>query len=185
MTPIYGTPYQRHRSRWLNCTSCNLHQHRTKVVLLRGTVPCDVLFIGEGPGISEDVLGKPFVGPAGKMLDGIIYRAWLTANSKATYALTNLIACIPTDEEGTKVHTPPKEAIKACSGRLQEIISLCKPKQIVTVGSLSAQWVDKLDLKITIDKIVHPAFILRMHVASRGLEIQRCEVTLVDILEEL
>jgi uracil-DNA glycosylase family 4 len=43
-----------------------------RVVLVRGSVPCDVLFIGEAPGQSEDVVGRPFVGPAGKLLDRII-----------------------------------------------------------------------------------------------------------------
>ena len=49
-----------HVSRWHDCTACPLHQQRDQIVLARGTVPCDILFIGEAPGASEDVLGVPF-----------------------------------------------------------------------------------------------------------------------------
>jgi uracil-DNA glycosylase len=62
------------------------------VVLCRGRLPCDVLFVGEAPGVSEDVLGRPFVGPAGKLLDTIVERA---LDGQYDCAMTNLVACIP------------------------------------------------------------------------------------------
>lgn len=67
--------FQLHVREWENCTRCPLCETRRNIVLSRGKVPCDVLFIGEGPGESEDVLGAPFVGPAGHLLDHIIERS--------------------------------------------------------------------------------------------------------------
>lgn len=48
---------------------------RIKVVLGRGAVPCDILFVGEAPGLGENATGKPFMGPAGKLLDSLIARS--------------------------------------------------------------------------------------------------------------
>lgn len=63
-----------HVEKWKDCQRCPLAQQRSNIVLARGTVPCDVLFIGEAPGASEDALGLPFVGPAGHLLNQIIER---------------------------------------------------------------------------------------------------------------
>jgi uracil-DNA glycosylase len=60
---------------WGRGCGSNLCPLARKVVLARGTLPCDVLFIGEGPGVSEDVTGRPFVGPAGSLLDHIVNTA--------------------------------------------------------------------------------------------------------------
>lgn len=68
--------YQQHVADWRACTGCTLSERRNRVVLFRGSVPCDVLFVGEAPGESEDVVGTPFVGPAGKFLDGMILEAF-------------------------------------------------------------------------------------------------------------
>ena len=63
-----------HVEKWKDCQRCPLGQQRSNICLARGTVPCDVLFIGEAPGVSEDTFGLPFVGPAGQLLDQIILR---------------------------------------------------------------------------------------------------------------
>jgi uracil-DNA glycosylase len=96
------TPFQLHVNRWGDCQQCELHRVRHKVVLARGRVPCDVLFIGEAPGASEDVLGLPFVGPAGHMLDYIIERSIGEHNELRKekglpglrVAMTNLVCCM-------------------------------------------------------------------------------------------
>lgn len=64
--------YSAHVQTWRGCTACSLSVQRSRVVLYRGQVPCDVLFVGEAPGESEDVVGTPFIGPAGKLLDAMI-----------------------------------------------------------------------------------------------------------------
>ncbi len=195
------TPYQKHKRKWRKCRECNLCENRRTVVLVRGKLPCDVLFCGEAPGESEDVLGKPFIGPAGKLLDRIILEAWgaVLANAWNTnsgdsecitepicpfrFAWTNLVACIP-KEDGKKSTEPPKEAIKACSDRLREIIEIAKPKVIIAVGGLATKHLPKVtDSPIT--SIVHPAGIMRLDVSQRGLAVQRATVILSDVFEEL
>lgn len=133
--------YQRHRKKWIDCKRCDLCESRTKVVLgpqKHGRIPAPILFIGEAPGASEDVIGYPFIGPAGKLLDIIIERA---IDGQHDYAMTNLIACIPKDDEGKKTKEPPDYAIKECQPRLIEFINMCSPDLIVCVGKLATKYV--------------------------------------------
>lgn len=178
------TAYQRHVARWKNCKRCNLCEQRQTVVLARGRVPCDVLFVGEAPGVSEDVLGVPFVGPAGKLMDEAIR---IALDGQHDYALTNLICCVPLDEDGAKAKEPPKEAILACEGRLKEFTVLCRPRLVVTVGKLADKHFEvPQDIPVPlIINVVHPAAILRMDVSQKGLAFQRMVVTIRDTVEEL
>jgi len=156
-------------------------------VLGRGRIPAPILFIGEGPGVSEDTLGLPFVGPAGKLLDGIIEEATDPWDGPIpSYFITNLVACMPTDEEGNKVHTPPPFAIKKCVPRLEEVFALVRPQIVIMVGSLSEKWVPKhfgyKDAKEFIG-IVHPAWILRAQEPQRSFAYQQSVVRVRDAFE--
>jgi uracil-DNA glycosylase family 4 len=179
--------YSLHVSTWKTCTRCYLYECRSKVVLCRGKLPCDVLFVGEAPGESEDVLGQPFVGPAGHLLDGIISRG-LPGGTRA--AFTNLIGCIPRDGEGGKLAAPSDESVKACSPRLVEFVGIASPRVVVCVGSEAWDWLDpeykhRIPVSnVPLIKIVHPAAVLRANVAQRGLMVQRCVVTLRNMAEE-
>lgn len=189
------TIYQEFVEVWKDCQQCNLCETRRKVVLARGTVPCDVLFVGEAPGESEDVIGLPFVGPAGKMLDSIIEDAFRSVSvepGKPSYALTNIVCCIPRDAEGNKVGEPSDEAVTACRQRLVEFVRLCDPRLIVCVGTVARDWLDlkrkrciRFHRDISQVSIHHPAFILRMNAAQQGLAAQKCVVTIANALEEL
>jgi DNA polymerase len=190
--------FQKHAARWNNCRSCPLCEGRRHVVLARGVVPCDVLFIGEAPGASEDVLGAPFMGPAGKLLDRIIAEAVDSIfvggcarmkDDEPRIAFTNLVCCVPRGDDGDKVAEPPKEAIKACQPRLKEFIALARPKLVVCVGGLATKWVksgrDDLGLgEVPIIEIVHPAAILRANIAQQGLAMQRAVVMLATAIED-
>jgi uracil-DNA glycosylase family 4 len=173
-----STLFQQHAAEWMGCTRCDLSECRKRVVLARGKVPCEVVFIGEGPGESENVVGKPFVGPAGKLLDRIIEDSLGRYNVVSeslgrlpiTYAMTNLVACIPRDGENGRVSKPDERSIKACAPRLKAFIRLCdglppeetddeltqalkrrvevvpnigRLKLIVTVGTLARDWLDE------------------------------------------
>ena len=177
------TPYQAHRKKWINCTRCPLHSGRSRVVLARGKVPCDVLFLGEAPGLSEDVIGQPFVGPAGHLLDKIIEQA---IDGRLDYCLTNLVACLPRGDDGDKTKEPPEDAIEACAPRLIEFVELCRPKLIVLVGKLARKHIpwELVEKRLWVE-IVHPAAILRMDVSQRGLAVQRCIVTVERTVEEM
>lgn len=174
------TPYQKHVARWRKCTACPLATRRSKVVFTRGTLPCDVLFVGEAPGASEDVLGRPFVGPAGKLLDVILERALPAA---CRYAITNLVGCMPKDETNEKGE-PPEEAIKACRPKLQELLALARPKAVVCVGSLARKHTPEVRGTKRAE-LIHPAAILRMDVSQQGLAVQRCVVTLQNLCDDL
>lgn len=179
------TPYQKHVAKWKDCTRCSLCEGRSRVVLAKGRIPCDVLFVGEAPGASEDSIGRPFVGPAGHLLDEMIAEALKVLNFPSDYrlAFTNLVACIPLGDDGDKVKDPPKEAIQACAPRLQEFIALAKPDLIVAVGKLSAKYL--IPQGVAGEQIIHPAAILRADISQRGLLIQRTVVTLGDAFESL
>ena len=181
------SPWQAHLNRWDNCQRCELATQRSKMCHARGSLPCDVLFIGEAPGESEDALGLPFKGPAGHLLDHIIRQG---LPDGVSYALTNLVACFPAEAKKEKINEPPVEAIRACIPRLAEIVAMARPKLIVCVGQLAAKWVRREERLLKADAIrrvdiVHPAAILRANVAQQGLMIQRSIVQLANVLEEL
>lgn len=220
--------YSEHKKKWSNCTRCSLHKTRNKVVLGRGTIPCDILFIGEAPGQSEDTIGRPFVGPAGKLFDRIIEDTWKKAGEEVdtggvtpdgrfiqewaecdlTYAVTNVVSCMPVDYEGAKVHAPDDEACEACFPRLKEFVRLAKPRAIITVGDKAkekvygeamfsnrkpndeengVEWTQRLlpDGYIHFGHIYHPARIMRADVTQQGLMVQKAQVEILDIIERL
>jgi DNA polymerase len=183
------TPFKTHVAKWQNCQECSLCESRNRIVLGKGKIPCDILFIGEAPGKAEDSLGFPFVGPAGQLLDHILERAGIS--DKRLY-FTNLISCIPLDESGQKTEEPDPADIEACRPRLEEIIAIANPKLIVCVGSVAGDYMDrkirnpvKIPDGCEMERIVHPAFILRSNVATKGLQIQRTAVAIANAVEEM
>lgn len=187
------SPYKAHVEKWTGCEDCHLSRRRHRMAFVRGTVPCDVLFLGEAPGASEDVLGRPFVGPAGKLLDQIIARA---VPEGVTYAMTNLVCCIPLDEDGSKTTEPDHDAVMACAPRLVEFVTIAKPRLIVMVGACADKYVVlegeggyrnsvKLPGKMKRARIDHPAAILRANVAQRGLMIQRASVVISTAIDDM
>lgn len=154
-------------------------------MLARGNVPADILFIGEAPGQSEDVLGQPFVGPAGKLLDRQIAEAFGNCPGlDLRLCFTNLVCCIPKDETNKKVGEPDKECITACEQRLIEFIYLCQPKLLVCVGDLAekyAGWGSSAE----VIKITHPAAILRAEIVRQSLMNQKVVVILENAFRDL
>jgi uracil-DNA glycosylase len=169
--------FREYVDRWKSCKMCLLCEKRKRVVIARGSIPADVLFIGEAPGDSEDVVGMPFVGPAGRLLEDIISDSL----GDSTYAMTNLVCCIPKDA-GSAKGEPPKEAILACRPRLLEFVKLCQPDVIVCVGQLAQRWVPEIG-GIPQTAITHPAAILRMELAQKPLAVKRCVVAIRDAAE--
>lgn len=166
-----------HVERWKDCTACPLCSQRDRIVLARGVVPADIVFVGEAPGVSEDTLGLPFMGPAGHLLDDIIDRA-LPAGTR--YAMTNLVACFPQEAKARGENEPDAEDILACRPRLLEFIDLCHPRLVVRVGRLAGDWCEhnaygKVRGAEVCD-ITHPAAILRMPLAQKQMAVQRCVV---------
>lgn len=187
------TPWKRHCEHWSEgCGSGLCLRRNTRIVLGKGKLPAEVLFVGEAPGESENVLGLPFVGPAGKLLDSIVDRAGL---SSYRLAFTNLTGCIPREEDGSKASEPLPDEVDACSGRLKEFVQLADGSNktlrfIVCVGAMARDYLSpgyqssiKLHRSIPMIEIKHPAAILRGQLAQRGLSVQKCVVTLADAAE--
>ena len=174
--PKKTSPYRRHVAKWESCVACPLCTNRSKTVFTRGSVPCDVLFIGEAPGPSEDVIGKPFIGPAGKFLDELIFDATYINTLKQTatkIAFTNLVACLPESVED-KIQPPNEVAIKKCYPRLKEFVTICNPSIVILTGKLASDFFPRKQFpNISFFEILHPASILGLDTSCRGLAIKR------------
>lgn len=145
-----------------NCTACVLSKSRRKMVRMRGAEKgrVDVLLIGEAPGETEDVLGKPFVGPSGKLLTKLLDTAERIAEvGKLRYAITNTVACRPCDDRHAPNRPPTKAEVEACRPRLLAEVKQADPFRVILVGAIARDALGKMFP--TALKIVHPAFILR------------------------
>ena len=111
------------------CTRCTLSQKRTNAVPGEGSRSADIVFVGEGPGFHEDQQGRPFVGPAGRLLDELLASVGL--DRKDVY-ITNMIKCRPPNNRD-----PLPGEIEACKPYLDEQIEMIAPKVIVALGRYS------------------------------------------------
>lgn len=147
---------------WFSCKRCRLAKTRRQVVLGRGVVPSEILFIGEAPGRSEDLRGEAFVGRAGKILDAALADAAKLAgreNSPPTFYVTNTVGCIPLDEKQGPFREPLRDEILACWPRVASTARLVDPDHIVLLGNVAAEAVgDKFP---EAKRLRHPAYILR------------------------
>jgi uracil-DNA glycosylase family 4 len=166
--------FRSHVQKWRSCDKCELSRDRQKVVFARGEIPAVVLFVGEAPGESEDVVGMPFVGLAGHLLDLIINRS-----VKMSWAVYNLVGCFPRGQKQTSGCQPPFEAIEACAPRLEEFIAICQPKLTVAMGPLVKRCM-KYDVAI-----MHPAAMLRLDETGRRFEVQQAVVKISTALLRL
>ena len=113
------------------CTKCPLHKSRKNFVFGVGNPKADIMVIGEGPGVEEDLQGEPFVGRAGKLLNEIL-RA-INFKREEVY-IANVIKSHPPGNR-----TPTAEEMEACVPYLKKQIDLIKPKLILCLGLTAAQ----------------------------------------------
>lgn len=191
--------WQDHVVGWGACKRCILHTVRANVVLARGKLPCDILFVGEAPGRSEDVAGKPFVegAQAGSLLEEIITEAFDGDREKYRVAVTNLLGCIPLSDAfpecptGDLLHPRDvPECVAPCSPRLQELVRLAQPKLLVRVGKdatdhLTPGYRHSIEIgwQCKVMDMVHPAAIRRMKPGFATIERQRAIVQLRTALQ--
>lgn len=150
-------------SKWGHCSKCPLHTSRTNVVLFRGRLPAKLLFIGEAPGYTEDDIGSPFIGDAGILLDELL------EGIQETTALTNIVACIPCQDQ--IIREPTRQEVNACSQRLQEFLDICTPKKIVLLGNITKRYAPAFSVPSL--TLPHPAYILRLTGTKKILEVKR------------
>jgi uracil-DNA glycosylase len=120
------------------CEGCELFQRGTQTVFGAGAAKAAILFVGEQPGDQEDLQGKPFVGPAGKLLDKALLEAGI--DRKQTY-VTNAVKHFYWVPRGKRrLHAKPKMThIKACRPWLDAELAAIKPKVVVCLGATASQ----------------------------------------------
>jgi DNA polymerase len=108
------------------CEACPLSLTRTKAVPGEGPPDAAVVIIGEGPGRNEDLQGRPFVGAAGKQLDGLLELARLRRDE---VYITNVVKCRPPENR-----RPTGAEADACKQYLERQLALVRPKVVVLLG---------------------------------------------------
>lgn len=164
------------------CTACPLHLTRRQTVFGEGNPDSPLVFVGEGPGETEDLTGRPFVGPAGVLLDQCLAENRL--DRRHIYICNTVKSRACTMEGGRYRNRPPNQTeVEACSGWLHQQLSILKPIVIVCLGSVAANhlihknfrmlaergtWFNTSPYAPHIMAALHPAYILRQ--GGAGLE---------------
>ena len=158
-----------------SCRRCPLWRNATQTVFGEGPDDARVVFVGEQPGDQEDIAGRPFVGPAGRMLDAVLEEAGV--DRSVTY-VTNAVKHFKFEPRGKRrIHSKPNAGeVKACRWWLDRELALTKPGLAVALGATATQALlgkavpvtkmrgevvtrdDGLRVFITI----HPSYILRI-----------------------
>ncbi len=121
-----------------SCRACDLWRQATQTVFGEGGAGATMMLVGEQPGDQEDLQGKPFVGPAGKLLDEALAQAGITREK--TY-VTNAVKHFKWEPRGKRrIHKKPNAAeVTACRPWLDAEIAAVRPKIIVCLGATAAQ----------------------------------------------
>ena len=130
-----------------NCRRCGLWMTRDRPVFGEGPEDAEVLLIGLGPGYHENLEGRPFVGRAGKLLDKMLELAgW----RREDVYITNVMKSYLPENEATD------EQIKACTPYLDRQIDIIKPRIIVLLGNVAAQYIfQKFKLQLASMQMMH------------------------------
>lgn len=156
-----------------DCRLCKLHNQRRHLVFGEGNQNASLVFVGEGPGMDEDLSGQPFVGEAGKLLTRIIENGM--GLSREDVYICNVVKCHP-----PKNRDPEQDEIETCMPSLKKQISIIKPKVICALGRIAGRAMLGEDFKISRDRgkwfsfmdipllaTYHPAYVLRYPTAKR------------------
>jgi uracil-DNA glycosylase family protein len=157
-----------------DCRACDLWKTGTQTVFGEGLTKAEIVLVGEQPGDQEDLAGKPFVGPAGRLLDKALEDAGI--DRKLAY-VTNVVKHFKWQPRGKRrIHQKPNAAeVAACRPWLEAELSLLKPKVLVCLGATAAQALlgrqfrvsqsrgvpVESDLAPVVMATVHPSAILR------------------------
>ena len=155
----------------MHCTKCELHKNKKNYVPGEGCINPDIMFIGEGPGETEDNFGRPFIGRAGQLLDKLITKMGYTRES---VFIGNIVKCRPPGNRD-----PLKTEVEACMPYLVRQIEILSPKVIVCLGKVAMNKLLGTDYSImrergkqfefqgiTVLPTFHPSYIL--HQQSKG-----------------
>ena len=158
-----------------NCEGCGLYQNATQTVFGEGGRNARVILVGEQPGDEEDIQGRPFVGPAGKLLNRALEAA---AVDRSELYVTNAVKHFKFEPRGKRrIHAKPNVAeISACRPWLEAEVAAVKPQLIVAMGSTAARSVMGRETRVMTERghflphdraesaliTVHPSALLRI-----------------------
>jgi len=155
------------------CKGCDLWKRGTQAVFGEGRVGSEVMLVGEQPGDQEDLQGRPFVGPAGRILDKALDAAGIDRDD---VYVTNAVKHFKWEPRGKRrIHKKPSGMeIAACRPWFDEEVKVVRPRVIVCMGATAAQALLGRDFKVTQERgkvisrgdlpiiaTVHPSSILR------------------------
>jgi uracil-DNA glycosylase family protein len=169
----YGT-LEEARGAAAGCRACHLWKVGTQTVFGEGSPRAKLMFVGEQPGDQEDLAGRPFVGPAGRLLDTALEEAGI--DRKVTY-VTNVVKHFKWQPRGKRrIHQKPNAAeVAACRPWLEAELAFVKPTALVCLGATAAQALLGRQFRVSKDRgvpvdsdlapvvmaTVHPSSILR------------------------
>jgi len=149
-----------------NCQRCKLSKNRKNIVFGEGNPEATLMFIGEAPGMEEDIQARPFVGKAGEVLTNMIKKMEL---NRGDVYIANIVKCRPPNNR-----EPMEDEISACMPYLEEQIDIIKPKVIFSLGKVSAHALLGVDIPISkmrgnfynykgipLMPTFHPAYLIR------------------------
>jgi uracil-DNA glycosylase family protein len=156
------------------CRGCSLYRNATQTVFGEGPATAEVVLVGEQPGDQEDRAGRPFVGPAGKMLDRALADAGI---DRRKVFITNVVKHFKFERRGKRrIHRrPAADEVRACAPWFRSELEVVKPKALVAMGATAAQDLFGRSFRVTKERgkpidsdlaplvtaTIHPSAILR------------------------
>ena len=157
------------------CTACPLHERGTQTVFGEGWPEARVMLVGEQPGDQEDLKGRPFVGPAGQLLDWALEKAGIDRSQAYVTNVVKHFKWVPRGKR--RIHSKPSSMeIKACLPWLEAELEVVRPEVIVLLGATAAQALLGASFRVTRERgnfirsnlapyvmaTVHPSSLLRI-----------------------
>jgi uracil-DNA glycosylase len=153
------------------CKACPLWESGTQTVFGEGGAHADVVFVGEQPGDREDVEGRPFVGPAGQLLDRALDEVGI---DRSQVYVTNVVKHFKWKPQGKRrIHQKPNwREIAACRPWLDAEVAVLKPRVLVCLGATAAQALLGRDFRVSrqrgelVDSPLAPKAVATVHPSS-------------------
>jgi uracil-DNA glycosylase len=167
-----------------HCAACRRSRNRTQVVFGSGNPDAALMLVGESPSATDDRTGKPFTGPAGKLLDTILGEVGI---HRRDLWITNVVRCFDGELKAGRMENRPASVreIRACSTWMDIEIRTVNPRVILAVGAPAARRIIHSDFRLTEQRgtviirpdqrlavaTIQPAYVMRLAMLNPGAEV--------------
>ncbi len=170
-TPADTQTLETLRAAAADCRACDLWERATQTVFGEGAAEAELLFVGEQPGDQEDLAGRPFVGPAGRLFDEALAEAQI---DRSRAYVTNMVKHFKWEPRGKRrIHQKPNLAeVAACRPWLEAELAVVRPRVLVCLGATAAQGLLGPGFRVTrergrpVDSHLAPVVIATVHPSS-------------------